>query len=294
MINKCCKNSWIFLLAFQVGQVNAQNIAVPIDLVKWEYKGDHFQCLLNQKINNFGQVSFIAEPSQKLAFKVESFQLPQSIQIAKLYQWESPWSRNEQLLPVGEARQVSNHELIFNGAMDDVLRAMSEGAWLQLSVSSQTLESPVLVQLPGVHLRDALTEFTRCRAALPAMSYQQARDLTLPFESGQRVASSQQQQILRDIAEYVRLDKSVKRILIDGHTDNVGSSLANLQIARVRADDVASVLEEAGVPESLIQVRAHGARYPVAGNDSELGQANNRRVTVRVIRRQDDKGSQSD
>ena len=89
---------------------------------------------------------------------------------------------------------------------------------------------------------------------------------------------------LKQLAEYVKLDDKVSKVLIDGHTDNVGSPLANLQISRVRADDVASVLEEAGVAAGLIEVRAHGSRYPVAGNETELGKAKNRRVTVRLIR----------
>ncbi|WP_245823660.1 OmpA family protein [Photobacterium proteolyticum] len=256
-----------------------------MDLVKWEYKGDHFQCLLNKNVNKFGQVTFRAEPNNKLVLQVRSYQLPKHYKTARLYKLDSPWEQPEQAVTVGgEGAWLSAHEFVFNDSIDELLQAISRGAWMKLSVSSPTQQDAFTVQLPSVRITEPLNAFNRCRSALPAMSYEQARDLVLAFDLGQRVATSDQRASLKQLAEYIKLDQGVQKVLIDGHTDNVGSSLANLQISRVRADDVASFLEEAGVRASIIQVRSHGSRYPVASNASEKGKAKNRRVTIRVIR----------
>ena len=74
------------------------------------------------------------------------------------------------------------------------------------------------------------------------------------------------------------------KILIDGHTDNVGSSLANLSVSRTRAEQVAEALVELGIDKSMLETRAHGSRYPIASNSSTKGQAKNRRVTLRLVR----------
>ena len=79
-------------------------------------------------------------------------------------------------------------------------------------------------------------------------------------------------------------DPKVARIYIDGHTDDVGGERDNLSLSRRRAEGVRDFLASCGVPESRLLVRYHGARYPVAGNESEQQRASNRRTTVRLER----------
>jgi len=52
------------------------------------------------------------------------------------------------------------------------------------------------------------------------------------------------------------------------------------QLARRRADEVASVLMQAGVDRDHLKVTAFGARLPVASEDDPRGAAKNRRVDV--------------
>ena len=259
-----------------------KNIFVPMDISKWEYKGDHFSCLLNQNIKNFGEVTFIAEPSHKVWLKVTSFRLPQPAEQAGVYVLRSPYKDSNQRELVTPSAVIKKHQLIFEHSIAGLLSALSQGAWMQLVVVAS--DHQLSVQIPSVRISKSMESFSRCRAALPALSFKQARDTELHYQLGQRTVNAEQKTSLFDLAEYVQLDKKVKLILIDGHTDNVGSSAGNIQISRVRADDVASILEAAGVRSDLIEVRAHGARYPVANNNTELGKAKNRRVTIRVIR----------
>lgn len=52
----------------------------------------------------------------------------------------------------------------------------------------------------------------------------------------------------------------------------------------MRAQQVADALIARGLHSDMIEVRAHGSRYPVASNSTAKGQAKNRRVTIRLVR----------
>ena len=115
-------------------------------------------------------------------------------------------------------------------------------------------------------------------------SYAQARNLTLSFDLGQRHLTAQQTNTLGALYTYLRADKNISKVLIDGYTDNVGSNVANLTISKQRADLVAKALKKSGVEAARIEVRSHGSRYPIASNSTPEGQAKNRRVTLRLVR----------
>ncbi len=72
-------------------------------------------------------------------------------------------------------------------------------------------------------------------------------------------------------------------IIVTGHTDSTGSMAYNQSLSERRADSVAAVLIESGVPSRRIVARGAGQTQPVATNDTAAGRAQNRRVEI-VIR----------
>ena len=71
-------------------------------------------------------------------------------------------------------------------------------------------------------------------------------------------------------------------ILVEGHTDNVGTEQYNKELSYARAMSVAKVLAQKGYPN---QIRVYGAGYssPIASNDTAEGRAQNRRVDVVLV-----------
>lgn len=63
-----------------------------------------------------------------------------------------------------------------------------------------------------------------------------------------------------------------------GHTDSKGSDDYNQGLSERRADAVAAYLRSSGIGNSRLSTRGLGETDPVASNDSESGQAENRRV----------------
>lgn len=71
-----------------------------------------------------------------------------------------------------------------------------------------------------------------------------------------------------------------RRALIEGFTDNQGSSGANNTLSDRRADAVRMALVGRGVGRERLDTRGYGEAHPVAGNDSQGGRQLNRRVEI--------------
>jgi outer membrane protein OmpA-like peptidoglycan-associated protein len=69
-------------------------------------------------------------------------------------------------------------------------------------------------------------------------------------------------------------------LMIEGHTDNVGSDLTNNELSLRRAVSVRDYLIGLGVSARSIDVEGHGSRQPIADNTTFDGRARNRRVEI--------------
>ena len=75
-----------------------------------------------------------------------------------------------------------------------------------------------------------------------------------------------------------------RRFQVEGHTDNVPIKThrynSNWQLAAARALNVVEAMMEAGMTGARISAAAFGEYRPVAGNDSDAGKAQNRRIEI--------------
>lgn len=105
-------------------------------------------------------------------------------------------------------------------------------------------------------------------------------DLAIRFNSGSATLLSQGNIQLEQVAEALK-DQGLQnvRVVIEGHTDSVGSDRANLALSQRRADSVRVALIARGVDGSRIESKGRGESFPVADNGTDSGRALNRRVT---------------
>lgn len=71
-----------------------------------------------------------------------------------------------------------------------------------------------------------------------------------------------------------------RKVLIEGHTDNVGSDQTNMSLSERRAQSVQTSLTQRGVDRGQITSLGKGENYPIASNDSAAGRQSNRRVEM--------------
>lgn len=75
-----------------------------------------------------------------------------------------------------------------------------------------------------------------------------------------------------------------RSLVIEGHTDSVGSESSNQSLSQRRADSVRQYLLQQGVAANRLTAVGKGESYPVASNDSTSGRALNRRVEVIIAK----------
>ncbi|WP_454084249.1 OmpA family protein [Georgenia sp. Marseille-Q6866] len=72
-------------------------------------------------------------------------------------------------------------------------------------------------------------------------------------------------------------------VLVEGHTDDVGTEEHNLDLSERRAEAVATwLVERGGLDAELVTTAGYGFAHPRADNDTDEGRAQNRRVVITI------------
>jgi outer membrane protein OmpA-like peptidoglycan-associated protein len=87
---------------------------------------------------------------------------------------------------------------------------------------------------------------------------------------------------LMRLIHFLRENPEVK-ILISGHTDNVGSANYNLNLSKRRADVVMSFLIAQGMDASRLTAEGRGDSAPIRPNDNAINRSLNRRITISIL-----------
>jgi len=69
---------------------------------------------------------------------------------------------------------------------------------------------------------------------------------------------------------------------VDGHTDSTGTTAYNMDLSLRRAESVKGALSSGGMNAAAIRAEGLGETRPIAGNDTEDGRSQNRRVVIIV------------
>jgi len=102
------------------------------------------------------------------------------------------------------------------------------------------------------------------------------------FEFNKDTLTGPARDTLNEIAGTLRGQRELY-VEIGGHTDSIGSPQYNRNLSQRRADSVMRYLVGQGVEASHLTARGYGEDVPIAGNDTEDGRAENRRVEFKVL-----------
>lgn len=89
--------------------------------------------------------------------------------------------------------------------------------------------------------------------------------------------------LLQEIADILLNNPQVKRVRIEGHTDDVGPDAANLKLSDARAAAVRAWLIAHGVAEDRLVSQGFGETKPLLPNKSAANRAQNRRVEFNIL-----------
>jgi OOP family OmpA-OmpF porin len=127
--------------------------------------------------------------------------------------------------------------------------------------SAQIVSEPALVVVPT-----------------PARTEQYCAILDFQFEIDQDEIQREEKEKLAALGAFLTLHPD-SFALIEGHTDDVGTSEYNMALSWRRADSVVGYLEKIlHIPPARMSAVGYGETRPLVPNDSELGKRMNRRI----------------
>lgn len=105
------------------------------------------------------------------------------------------------------------------------------------------------------------------------------------FELAKATIQDRSFDLLDELAQVIQKHPEIKKLRVEGHTDNTGDDLSNLKLSQARAESVVAYLKDHGIDGSRLDAAGFGEMRPIASNDAEDGRAQNRRVEFIIVDR---------
>jgi OmpA-OmpF porin, OOP family len=102
------------------------------------------------------------------------------------------------------------------------------------------------------------------------------------FETGSSKILHDSDELLTAVAKIILDHQEIKRVRIEGHTDNVGKPAMNKRLSVARAESVKVWLTKHGVSGNRLGAEGFGDTRPIEDNATEVGRKNNRRVEFHI------------
>ncbi len=103
------------------------------------------------------------------------------------------------------------------------------------------------------------------------------------FATGSATILPESFPMLQEISNLLKANKDIKRMSVDGHTDNRGSAALNKKLSGDRAASVVTWIVQHGVESSRLESHGYGLEKPIETNDTDPGRASNRRVEFKIL-----------
>ena len=101
----------------------------------------------------------------------------------------------------------------------------------------------------------------------------------ITFDFGSSALKPDFQRVLGGVVLVLKKYESTL-VLVEGHTDSVGSTQNNQILSERRAQSVGNYLSSQGVMMNRILMGGYGETRPIASNTTKVGRAQNRRVEI--------------
>ncbi len=88
---------------------------------------------------------------------------------------------------------------------------------------------------------------------------------------------------LKRLSKFLQKNTGYK-VQIEGHTDESGSEVYNINLSKLRAESVKNYLVELGHNGGMFITKGYGNKKPISDNSTEVGRAKNRRVEFKLVR----------
>ncbi len=103
---------------------------------------------------------------------------------------------------------------------------------------------------------------------------------SINFKTASATIDSSSESLILQLADIASLCPG--ELIVEGHTDSVGSEAANQVLSQKRARSVLNALVTSGLESHRISAQGFGESQPIANNDDAMGRAKNRRIVIKI------------
>ncbi|NOX50827.1 MAG: OmpA family protein [Gammaproteobacteria bacterium] len=253
----------------------------------WQARQHSGFCELALTVAEYGEARFVSNATSPLSFEFQSrkdFFAATTLTVSKKTPEWHPQHPTE--IEMGNGYHVVDGGIIVQQPLATaMLLALREGFDITIGGSTKVRDPASLYLLMRAQgLRPGLDEYLKCAQSAVDVSWAHVSRTRVNYAVDTHALAAESEQALDGLIGYVKADAAIQTIFVDGHTDSTGDKRANHQLAKRRAQSVEQYLRSQGLIGQKIVVRYHGARYPIASNQSVDGKRRNRRTTVRLQR----------
>ncbi len=248
----------------------------------------NLHCSLSHDIPLYGRATFAKSAGHALGFRMTTkWNTGHTAKRARLRAMPPEWRPQTAGQDLGEVPVQPGNALfqLDESLTQRLLMALQNGMEVSFTYPAGLHgQNHIKVSLPGVNFRQAMDEFTTCLSRLPVYDFADFSNTVVYFAVGNDGLSTETRQRLDAIADYLRTDPTVKKIIIEGHTDDIGQYRDNDKLGQRRSVGIRDYLQAAGVPADRFELRSLGERRPIYTNTTDEGRARNRRAHITLVR----------
>ncbi|WP_101760189.1 OmpA family protein [Oceanicoccus sp. KOV_DT_Chl] len=267
--------------------VQATRYGPSLNEAEWRLELSPFECRMWQPIPYFGDAVFSNRAGEEQTFYLAPVRKQMQSGEAQLVSEPPVWDESRRRVDMGKVTVNKSGKPVAVGKQRayQLLNELYVGMSPVLTRSSWYAENEEIeLFMSSVNFRKAYRQYQDCLASLLPVNFDQINRSRIRFQTAKYELTAATKTQLDHVVMYVKADPSVTGFYIDGHTDDVGRRLYNLDLSKRRAEAVTGYLVASGVDEAMITTRYHGEQYPAVKNNSAANRAENRRVTIRLER----------
>lgn len=103
------------------------------------------------------------------------------------------------------------------------------------------------------------------------------------FDTDRATIKAESNKLLDNVAEILKRFTDVKKVRIEGHTDDIKDDAYNLKLSQKRAESVRDALIKRGVDKARLEAQGYGKTRPLLNEKTDAARAKNRRVEFVIL-----------
>ncbi len=264
-----------------------QFFKVSVEKSSWEVDSSPMICRLRHAIPGYGEAEFSRRVRSDLEFSMHVKQAANRPELAHLFSQPPEWKHVSLPKDFGNIPVVEGQTPFYlKGIWAKRMAAeLVEGMDLHLIYRDWSDGSDeITVIIIPVNFLDAWAEFQQCEKQLLNITFTEVNKALIQYDTGKTSLDRDMQHWLDQMIRYMKEDRSVRGVRIDGYTDSKGLQRVNNVVARRRTNTVRDYFINHGIEKDRISTYAHSELEGKFSNRTAAGRKKNRRVEVTLIR----------